>query len=47
LLVTLLWLNNIAGPPPPDSRIAPLASLIYFLLVVAWGYWLNRLRPAR
>jgi len=47
LLVTLLWLNNIAGPPPPDIRIAPLASLIYFLLVVAWGYWLNRLRPAR
>src|SRR6185369_4714577 len=47
LLVILLWLNNIAGPPPPDIRIAPLACLIYFLLVVAWGYWLNRLRPAR
>lgn len=47
LLVTLSWLNNIAGPPPPDVRIAALASLIYFLLVVAWGYWLNRLRPAR
>lgn len=47
LLVTLSWLNNIAGPPPPDARIAPVASLIYFSLVVAWGYWLNRLRRAR
>ena len=47
LLITLLWLNNIAGPPPPNTRIAPLSSLIYFSLVVAWGYWINRLRPAR
>lgn len=47
LLVTLLWLNNIAGPPPPDARVAPLFSLVYFSLVVAWGYWINRLRPSR
>ena len=47
LLVTLSWLNNIAGPPPPDVRIAPMLSLIYFSLIIAWGYWVNRLRPAR
>ncbi|HEX6732757.1 MAG TPA: hypothetical protein VF074_22245 [Pyrinomonadaceae bacterium] len=47
LLLTLLWYNNIAGPPPPDPRIAPLFSLVYFSLVVAWAYWMNRLRPAR
>jgi hypothetical protein len=46
-LLTLLWYNNIAGPPPPDARVAPLFSLVYFSLVVAWSYWINRLRPAR
>lgn len=47
LLITLSWLNNIAGPPPPDIRIAPLLSLVYFSLIISWGYWINRLRPAR
>lgn len=45
LLLTLLWYNNIAGPPPPDPRVAPLFSLIYFSLVIGWSYWINRLRP--
>ena len=45
LLLTLLWYNNIAGPPPPNPRTVPIASFIYFSLVVAWAYWMNRLRP--
>ena len=45
LLFTLLWYNNIAGPPPPNPNTAPIASFIYFSLVVAWAYWMNRLRP--
>jgi len=47
LLLTLLFYNNIAGPPPPNPNVAPLFSLIYFSLVVAWAYWINRLRPVR
>jgi len=43
ILLTLAWLGNVAGPPPPNPRIAPVSSLIFFSLVVAWGYWLNRL----
>lgn len=43
ILLTLAWIGNISGPPPPNPRIAPLSSLIFFALVVAWGYWLNRL----
>jgi hypothetical protein len=43
-LLTLAWIQNIGGPPPPNPRIAPMSSLIFFSLVVAWGYWLNRLR---
>ena len=44
ILLTLAWIGNISGPPPPNPRVAPLSSLIFFALVVAWGYWLNRLR---
>ncbi len=45
--LTLTWYNNIAGPPPPNPRTAPITSLIYFSLVIAWAYWMNRMRPAR
>jgi membrane-bound metal-dependent hydrolase YbcI (DUF457 family) len=45
-LLTLSWYNNIAGPPP-NPRTAPIASLVYFSLVVAWAYWMNRLRTAK
>jgi hypothetical protein len=44
ILLTVAWIGNISGPPPPNPRIAPLSSLIFFSFVVAWGYWLNRLR---
>lgn len=46
-LLTLVWYHNIAGAPPPDPRAAPVASLILFSLLVAWAYWMNRVRPAR
>jgi hypothetical protein len=46
-LLTLAWYNNIAGPPPPNPHTAPIASLIFFALVVTWAYWMNRLRPAK
>jgi len=46
-LLTLAWYNNIAGPPPPNPRTAPVVSLFFFSLVVAWAYWMNRLRPVR
>jgi membrane-bound metal-dependent hydrolase YbcI (DUF457 family) len=47
VLLTLAWYNNIAGPPPRNPHTAPIVSLIFFSLVVAWAYWMNRLRPAR
>jgi membrane-bound metal-dependent hydrolase YbcI (DUF457 family) len=43
ILLTLAWIGNVAGPPPSNPRVAPMSSLIFFALVVAWGYWLNRL----
>lgn len=43
-LLTLAWCNNVVGSPPPSPHIAPIASLVFFILVVAWAYWINRLR---
>jgi LexA-binding, inner membrane-associated putative hydrolase len=45
-LLTLIWYNNIAGPPPPNPKTAGISSFIFFSLVVAWAYWMNRLRLA-
>jgi membrane-bound metal-dependent hydrolase YbcI (DUF457 family) len=44
--LTLAWLGNIAGAPPPSARAMAASSLIFFSCVVAWAYWMNRLRPA-
>jgi hypothetical protein len=44
-LITLIWYNNIAGPPPPNPSTAPLASLVLFAFVVCWAFLVNRLRP--
>jgi len=43
--VTLSWINNIAATPPPNSlTIAAVASLTFFTLLVAWAYWMDRVR---
>jgi hypothetical protein len=40
--LTFAWVRNIrTGPPPPEAVIG---SLIFFSLLVAWAYWMNRLR---
>lgn len=44
VFLTLVWWNNIAGPPPRDSRAAPIQAEVFFLLTVGWAYWMNRLR---
>jgi hypothetical protein len=43
MFLTLAWYNNIAGPPPPNPRTAPAASLAFFSLTIAWAYWVDRL----
>jgi hypothetical protein len=41
-LATLIWFGNIAGPPPANPATAPMASLVVFMLVVGWAYWIDR-----
>src|ERR1051326_8689483 len=43
-LLTLAWYNNIAGPPPRNPQTVPIASFIFFSLVVGWAYRMNRVR---
>jgi len=43
-LLTLVWLSNIAGPPPQNPKVAPFASLIFFSLTLVWACWVNRSR---
>lgn len=41
--LTFAWISNFRkGPPPPKAVIG---SLIFFLLLIAWAYWMNRVRP--
>ena len=47
LLFTAVWWNNVAGPPPPANvRGLGFSSLLFFGLVTAWAYWIDRLRAA-
>lgn len=46
ILLTMAWLSNITGPPPPSARTMAASSLIFFSSIMAWAYWINRLRPA-
>src|SRR5690349_1331884 len=34
VILTIIWYNNIAGPPPPDPKTAPVASFVFFSLVI-------------
>ena len=42
-LVTLAWYSNIHRGMDPDPVRAGVGGLIFFSLLVAWGYWVNRL----
>jgi len=45
--LTLLWYGNIKRGIDPNPVRAGINGLIFFSLVVAWAYWMNRLRPSQ
>jgi hypothetical protein len=46
-LLTLTWYGNIRRGMDPDPVRAGVGGLIFFSIVVAWAYWINRLaRPS-
>jgi len=44
--LTLSWINNITATPPAGETltIAAISSLTFFTLLVAWAYWMDRVR---
>ena len=44
-LLTLAWYGNIKRGMDPDPVQAGVNGLVFFSLMVAWGYWMNRVRP--
>jgi membrane-bound metal-dependent hydrolase YbcI (DUF457 family) len=44
-LFTLSWYKNITTGMDPNPVSAGIGGLIFFSLMVAWAYWVNRLRP--
>jgi hypothetical protein len=40
--LTFVWVTNVKKGPPPPEAVA--GSLIFFALVIAWAYWMNRAR---
>ena len=45
-LLTLIWYANISAGIDPNPVKAGIGGLIAFGLMVAWAYWINRLRTA-
>lgn len=45
-VLTAAWWNNIAGPPPPNPSAMGITSFIFFSVVVAWAYWIDRPFPS-
>jgi hypothetical protein len=43
--VTLAWIGNFTAPPAAGSMTtAAVAGLIFFTLLVAWSFWMDRVR---
>ena len=40
---TYVWWANQAGPPR-RAEDAPIEMIIVLLMIVGWGYWMNRAR---
>jgi hypothetical protein len=46
-LFTLIWHGNITAGLDPNPIRAGSGGLLVFSLIVAWAYWMNRLRPVQ
>ena len=43
VVLVVLYVGSVAGPPPPDVRVLAYSALAGWLFV-AWGYWIDRHR---
>jgi len=47
IFLSVVYLANIFGPPPPDSGKIIAASALLLWLIIPWGYWIDRHRSVR
>lgn len=47
VVLTVLWVASLGGDPPPSLRALAVINTIFFALVEAWAFWMNRSRPLR
>jgi membrane-bound metal-dependent hydrolase YbcI (DUF457 family) len=49
VLLTALWVISLRGDPPPSLSAFAVVNSVFFLIVEAWAYWMNRsrLHPSR
>ena len=45
VLLTALWVISLRGDPPPSLAALAIVNTIFFAIVEAWAYWMNRARP--
>jgi membrane-bound metal-dependent hydrolase YbcI (DUF457 family) len=47
-LLAALWIGGMFGPPPPNSRsLAIVGAVMGWLIILPWGYWIDRHRTVR
>ena len=49
-LLTMSWISNFTASAPPAAQSPVSGSIIalgFFSLMVAWAFWMNRVRPFR
>jgi len=46
-LLTALWIISPRGDPPPDLRSLAVTNAVFFAVVEAWAFWMNRRRVPR
>jgi hypothetical protein len=46
-ILTALWVVSLGGAPPPNLLAVGIVNSVLGVVVLAWAYWINRLRPAR
>jgi hypothetical protein len=42
VLLTALWLISLRGDPPPSLGSLAIVNTIFFAIVEAWAFWMNR-----
>jgi len=47
ILLTALWLISLGGEPPPSLSSLAIINSVFFVVVLAWAYWMNRSRGLR